>query len=154
MNRLPCYIRWGLLLTAVLLAAGCPAKRDPSTAPQDAEEKEGDPPHGGIKFAEPGHKYHAELIQDETGKQVLVYLLNKTLKAPVSTTAKTITLALHNGKPTLIALSADRQDGDPKDAASRFKGEHDCFGQKLDAAKIEISAEIDGKPYILKEDKH
>lgn len=144
----------GALLTAALLAAGCPAKRDASPSAADAGEKEAPPPHGGIKFAGGGHKYHAELLLDPAAETATVYLLDGNLKNAVPIKSETITLTVRDTPPVSIPLKADPQKDDPKDASSRFRGAHKKLGEKLDPEKVEISAEIGGKQYHFTEDKH
>jgi hypothetical protein len=153
MNRLGCGVVAGAVL---VLACGCPpgnpgpTNRPGATPAVGGEEP---PPHGGTLFAEPGHKHHAELKIDKDAKTATVYLFDAKVKNGSPTSAPAITLTIKNGGAVQVPLKAERQDGDPAGKSSRFVGTHDKLAGDLDMDKVEISAEVDGKPYVFTLDK-
>lgn len=145
-------VGWITLWPVVLLLAGCPQAPDASPGRGDQEEERA--PHGGIKFAQKEHKYHAELVLDKEKKQATVYMLDRRLRKTVPIEPATIQLGIRNGTPLVIELTAERQDDDPKERSSRFVATHDKFGDELDPEKIDIIAKVDGKQYTFTLDKH
>lgn len=146
--------RWvgGLAVAAVLgLALGCtpaptkPGKTGTGPSVKDDHDEE-KAPHGGTLFVAPGHKFHAELVVDKAGKKATVYLLDGKAKKIVPTKAETITLVLKDGD-VKVPLKAEKVGDDPA-----FVGTHDKLAADLDMKKVEIEAEVDGKPYVFELD--
>src|SRR5262249_46394769 len=145
------------LLCAALLAAltglvcGCPPPAPSKTGGQT--EAEAPPPHGGTLFAEPGHKFHAELVLDKANKQATVYLLDSKVEKAVATTAPTIQVNFKEATAVPVTLQAKPLEGEREGKASRFVGTHEQFGQDWKMDRIEISVTIDDKPYVFLLDK-
>jgi hypothetical protein len=138
----------------VILVAGCtPRDMGPTKPDRKDEEKEVEPEAGFTRYAEPNHKYHADLKIDKEAKQATIHLLDKRGKDPVPTKAESFTLTIKDAKLVQVTLKPQRRDSDPKDAASRFVGNDDRLAEAIDLDKIEISGSVDGKPFVFKPDK-
>ncbi|HZT81665.1 MAG TPA: hypothetical protein VFA26_15670 [Gemmataceae bacterium] len=124
-------------------------KAPPRPAPGEKEVA----PHRGTLFADAGHKYHAELVLRPAGNQATVYLLDNKAKNPVASPGKAVILNIADSPPVQVSLAAKPQEGDPEGSASRFEGSHDRLGKGLDLGKVEISATLQGKPYVFKPEK-
>jgi hypothetical protein len=151
------WVRWlgaGLVVAAALGLCGCPSGHQHDTGKAKGGEEEHESPHGGELFADPGHKYHAELKVDRAGKQATVWLLDGQAKKNVPTKAKTVTVSVKDAATVQIVLEPKPEDKDPAGSASRFVGTHDRLGEPLDLEKVEIRAEVAGKPYVFKLDEH
>ncbi len=92
-----------------------------ATAPKEHDHAEHGPHHGDL--VEIGkEEYHAEIVVDEGKKQMVVYLLDKEVKAYVAIDAPFVAVnLLINGKPMQIKLKAAAQPADQKGFSS-------CFG--------------------------
>src|SRR5262245_45027494 len=138
------------LVTA--LAVGCSGssqpKKEGGKKPEESHEEEG--PHGGTLFATPDHKYHLELVAGK-GKPAVLYVLDNKVKNAVPTAAETFTLTAPGEKPLKVEFKAKRGEGATK--ASEFTAKEGEIPEKMDLEKVEISGEIDGKPYHFKLDK-
>jgi hypothetical protein len=154
MNVLERRIGWlALLAAASILAFGC-SPREGSAPKKDGTMPDEDPPPlGGKLFAVPGHKYHGELVIVEKDRRAALYLYDKQVRNLVPTKTESLVLTIKNGTPVQITLKADRQETDPKDAASRFSGAHERLGTPVDIDKVEISGLIEGKSYVFTPDK-
>jgi len=152
---------WGLFWLGLVLAlaAGCsgqsggPKKDDKKEDKKGGEPDEGKPPHGGALFAPKGqHTYHLELTK-EMGKPAHLYVLDGKVKKYVPITAKTIEMEVKGDKPLKIEFKAEPQEGETKDASSRFTAPAGKVPDNLDLSKVEIHAEIKDKQYHFTEDK-
>lgn len=126
------------LVTALALGtaaglAGCadqkaaPSKPAPtkvgSTTPPSAEghDHPHDGPHGEPLIELGNEQYHAELVHDEKGGTVTVYLLDGSGKKAAAIDAKEVTINLkHDGKGEQFKLAAQPETGDPEGKSSRF----------------------------------
>ncbi len=66
-------------------------------------------------------EFHAELVVDEESQQIVVYLLDSTLKSYISIDAAFLTVNFKVGnKPVQVKLLPVPQDADAKSLSSRF----------------------------------
>jgi hypothetical protein len=138
-----------LLLLSVQLSAQQPKSSSKSVA--DVHPTQG--PHQGELLEIGKEEYHAELLVDESKKQLLIYLLEKDGKSSVAIDAPFVMINfLAAGKPVQIELKSIPQEVDPKGSSS-------CFGvvspeliTALHAAKPEpkLSVRIRNKAYVIK----
>jgi hypothetical protein len=135
----------GCLLVTLLLSAGCTTPLPPPSGPARPAGKPG-APHGGIALMEPGHKYRAELVLDSDQEKATVYLLDADGQKPVATAGENMALLIQEGAGAVITLKAQPQGGDPRYKSSRFVGNNARFGREVNLKKIQVSAEINGKP--------
>lgn len=138
------------LVSALLL--GCSSTTPPAKdgAKKNGEEHGEKGPHGGTLFATPDHKYHLELVA-EKGKPATLYVLDSRVKNAVPTAAETFTLTIKGDKPVKVTFKAKRGEGLTK--ASEFTAGEGEMPETVDFEKVEISGEIDGKPYHFKLDE-
>jgi hypothetical protein len=137
---------------AVLTAAGCSpaAGTDKSVATKKAEAHDHPDkgPHGGALAEWGEEEYHVEFTADRGKKEVAVYILDGSAKKAAPIKAKTVTLTMKKEKPPVqVKLTADPQKDDPPETASRFAGTHEKFAGELDPDELDVSAEVNGKPY-------
>ncbi len=98
-------------------------------------------------------EYHAELVVDEESQQVVVYLLDASLKSYVSIDAPFLTVNFKVGnKPAQVKLLPVPQDADAKSSSSRFS----LISPELFAAlhdtksDAKLSLKIGKKSYVSK----
>lgn len=91
-------------------------------AAQDSHSHAEHGPHGGEILEVGKEEYHLELCVDETKKQVVIYLMDKTLKQYVAIDQSNLVINLKmNGKPAQFKLKAIPQDVDQSGSSS-------CYG--------------------------
>lgn len=110
-------------------------------------------PHHGDLLEIGKEEYHAEVVVDEAKKQLVVYLLDKEVKAYVAIDAQFVAVnLLLNGKPVQIKLKAAPQPVDQKGFSS-------CFGavspELIDAlhnpkSQPRLALKIRNKSYSVK----
>ena len=101
-------------------------------------------PHGGSLIELGKEEYHAELIHDEAGGTVTIYVLDSSAKAAVSIAAKEVTINLkHDGKGEQFTLAAQPQESDAKGKSSRFVSKDKELASDLDAKGAEARLVID-----------
>jgi hypothetical protein len=101
-------------------------------------------------LTEPGHKYRVELFLDSDREQATVYLLDAEGQKPVATAGENFTLLVQEGAGAVITMNAQPQGGDPRGKSSRFVGTSARFGREVNLKKVEVNAEINGKPYTFR----
>jgi hypothetical protein len=95
-------------------------------------------------------EYHAELVHDDAGGKVTVYILDAAAAKPVAIDADQVTINLtHDGKPEQFQLAAAPAEGDPEGKSSRFVSQDAELAQDLDAhgADARLMVNIDGQSY-------
>ena len=93
-----------------------------TSAPSKVHDHAAHGPHHGDLLEIGKEEYHAEVVVDEAKKQLVVYLLDKEVKAYVAIDAQFVAVnLLLNGKPVQIKLKAAPQPVDQKGFSS-------CFG--------------------------
>jgi hypothetical protein len=139
-----------ILGLVVLSVAGCVpgTGTGKSVPPKKVETHPDRGPHGG-PLAEWGEEeYHVEFTADRGKKEVAVFILDGSARKPAAIKAKTVTLTMKKEKPPVqVKLTADPQKDDAPDTASRFVGTHEKFAEELDPDEIDVSAEVNSKPY-------
>ncbi len=114
-------------------------------------------PHQGQIVEIGKEEYHAEIVVDESKKQLMVFLLDKDVKGYVAIDAPFIAVnLLINGKPLQIKLKAKPQAVDQKGLSS-------CFGdvspELIDAlhnskSDPKLTLKIRNKSYAIKIPNH
>jgi hypothetical protein len=137
-----------LALGALVMASGCPARE--KKGPDKKENDKGQTAAGWL-FATAGDEFHLRLKIDATTKQASAALFDETTTEPVPIKADKITVAIKNGEVQQIDLAAK---GATKGRTATFEGKHDRFGEKVDPKKVEVNAQIEGKPYLFTLDVH
>ena len=147
---------------ALLVFTGCVdnAEPEPATADSEAEHGDGDAghahahptegPHGGTLIELGNEEYHAELVHEEAGEGVTVYVLDGAAAKQVPIAATEITINVtHDGVPRQFALAASADDGDPAGKSSRFVSEDEDLGGHLDeeGGTARLVLTIAGKSY-------
>lgn len=98
-------------------------------------------------------EYHGELVVDEESNQIVVYLLDGSLKSYVAIDAPFVTVNFKNGtQPAQVKLLPVPQDADVKGASSRFGL---ISPELLDAlhdskADVKLTLRIGKKSYVSK----
>jgi hypothetical protein len=94
-------------------------KSDP---PSSGHQHPAHGPHDGELLEVGNHEYHAEVVLDESKKQMMIYLLDKEVKSYVALDSPFLAVNLViGGKPVQIKLKPIPQDTDAKGYSS-------CFG--------------------------
>jgi hypothetical protein len=124
---------------------------NPPPLPPEAEDvhpTEG--PHHGSLIELGGEEYHGELVHDETGGTVTVYVLDGSAKkvVPIDSPAVTINVK-HAGGASQFQLAAQADETDPEGRSSRFVTDDAELGKLLDAegAEARLTLKIEGKSY-------
>ena len=110
-------------------------------------------PHQGELLEIGKDEYHAELLVDESKKQVIIYLLEKDAKSNVSIDSPFVMINfLAAGKPVQIELKAIPQETDQNGSSSRFGVISPELVTSLHTAKPEpkLSVRIRNKAYVIK----
>ncbi len=110
-------------------------------------------PHGGELLEIGKEEYRAELVVDESKKQMVVYLLEKDAKSAIAIDAAYLAVNLVlSGKPVQIKLKAIPQDVDPKGLSSCFGDISAELMDALHAPKTDprLSVRIRNKSYVAK----
>ena len=148
-----------LLLAALLCGCSSPSSTKPGTTKPDTSKSAKDggqhekAPHGGTLFAPADEKCHVELVIDKAKSTATMYLLDDKADEAVATSAKAFQLTVKGVTQAPIAFPADPQTKDKKDTASRFSVKNDLFAKDIDLEKVEISGDVNGKPYVFNLDK-
>lgn len=98
-------------------------------------------------------EYHGELVIDEESKQVVVYLLDGSLKNYIAIDAAFVTVNFKNGtQPAQVKLLPVPQDADVKGSSSRFGLISPELFEALHDAKSDakLSLRIGKKNYVSK----
>ena len=124
-----------------------------TSAPSKVHDHAAHGPHHGDLLEIGKEEYHAEVVVDEAKKQLVVYLLDKEVKAYVAIDAQFVAVnLLLNGKPVQIKLKAAPQPVDQKGFSS-------CFGavspELIDAlhnpkSQPRLALKIRNKSYSVK----
>ncbi|WP_425399231.1 hypothetical protein [Aeoliella sp.] len=142
---------------ALLALSGCGKSTDnsasetsapPATVDTHNHPTEG-PHHGGL--IELGNEeYHAELVHDEAGGSVTIYLLDSAAKSavPIKTAELTVNLT-HDGQAEQFKLTAKPDAGDPSGTSSRFVSTDAELAEELDheGVKAQLVVSIGGKQF-------
>lgn len=106
-------------------------------------------PHGGALIELGGEAYHAELVHDEDGGTVTIYILDGSAKKVVPIEAKEITINAKSSEgPKQFVLTASPEEGEGE-RASRFVSSDAELGEALDreGADPRLVVMIEGKSY-------
>ena len=98
-------------------------------------------------------EFHAELVVDEESQQIVVYLLDSTLKSYISIDAPFLTVNFKVGnKPVQVKLLPVPQDADAKPLSSRFSLINSELFTALHDSKSDakLSLRIGKKSYVSK----
>jgi len=98
-------------------------------------------------------EYHGELVIDEESKQVVVYLLDSSLKSYVAIDAPFVTVNFKSGtRPAQVKLLPVPQEADAKSASSRFGLISPELFEALHDAKSDakLTLRIGKKSYVSK----
>ena len=110
-------------------------------------------PHSGELLEIGKEEFHAELVVDESKKQMTIYLLEKDAKTSLAIEAPYLAVNLIlAGKPVQIRLKSMPQDADPKALSSRFAA---ASAELIDAlhspkADLKLALRIRNKAYVTK----
>jgi hypothetical protein len=147
----------GGLLLAATLAVGCNQNASGPAAPpanggddhaDHARPTEG--PHGGGLIELGNEEYHAELVHDEQGGTVTIYILDAETKTAVPIDATELTINLkHDGQAEQFKLAASPDASDPQGKSSRFVSNVAELGEDLqhEGAEPQLVVTINGKQY-------
>ena len=112
-------------------------------------------PHGGPLVELGKEEFHAEVVHDEAGGSVTIYVLDSKAKTAVPIDAKELTINLkHDGKGEQFKLAAQPQDSDAKGKSSRFVSKDKELVGDLDAKGAEARLVIDIKGTSYTGDLH
>jgi hypothetical protein len=105
-------------------------------------------PHKGHIIELGGGEYHAELVHSDADHEVTVYLLDESLKKPVTTKAADLTInVVIEGKAESFKLPAAPQDGETE-GASKFSTADEKLCELLHGeVKGRMNVTIADKPY-------
>jgi hypothetical protein len=144
------------------LVAGCgekkvskDTKRGTGTPKEEDHHHEG--PHGGHVIELGNGAYHAELTHDDATKSVAIYLFDETLKKPVTSDEKEITINITAGGETQeYKLTAAPLESDPPGKASRFELKDEKLVDAWDAPnnKGRLRVNIGGKSFTGEIEPH
>ena len=106
-------------------------------------------PHKGHVIELGNGEYHAELTHTEADHDVTVYLLDESLKKPVTTTATELTLnVVADGKPESFKLAAAPAEGDAAGWASKFSLKDEKLCELLHGdVKGQVNVSINDKQF-------
>jgi hypothetical protein len=144
-----------LMIAACLAGSACnqKGKNEPpkTTDPMAGEGRRPDAHPDGWLFHQKDEKFHIRLKIDTGKKEATVKILDDKAKNEVPITADAIKLDLVDAKPPKqIDLKAQRKG--KGSSTSLFVGTDDALAGKIDPAKLEIQATIDGTPYVFELD--
>ena len=156
MSKLQWMTVTGGLLMALTVATGCNQNASGPAAPaanggghaEHAHPTEG--PHGGDLIELGNEEYHAELVHDEKGGKVTIYILDAEAKVAVPIEAAELTINLkHDGQAEQFKLAASPDASDPQGKSSRFVSDDSELGEDLEhkGAEPQLVATINGKQY-------
>ena len=157
MSKLQWMTITGGLLMALTVAARCnPNASGPAAPPatggddhaEHAHPTEG--PHGGDLIDLVNEEYHAELVHDEQGGTVTVYILDAEAKAAVPIDATELTINLkHDGQAEQFKLAASPDTNDPQGKSSRIVSSDAELDEDLEheGAEPQLVATVNGKQY-------
>lgn len=147
----------GGLLMALTVAAGCNQNASgPAATPANGGHDHAEHahptngPHGGDLIELGNEEYHAELVHDEQGGTVTIYILDAEAKAAVPIEEAELTINLkHDGQAEQFKLAASPDMGDPQGSSSRFFSNDPELGEDLEheGAEPQLVAMINGKQY-------
>lgn len=147
----------GGLLMALTVAVGCNQNASGPAAPpanggddhaEHAHPTEG--PHGGDLIELGNEELHAELVYDEQGGTVTIYILDAEAKAAVPIDATELTINLkHDGQAEQFKLAASPDTSDAQGKSSRFASNDAELGEDLEheGAEPQLVVTINGKQY-------
>lgn len=107
-------------------------------------------PHGGSLVELGNEEYHAELVHDEAGGAIIVYLLDGAAKNAVAIDAAELLVNVkHDGKGEQFKLASSPDTGDAPGKSSRFVSSDAELAGDLDDehANAELVVEVNGKSY-------
>lgn len=150
----------GGLFMAATLAIGCNQDAGgPAAPPANSGEKHADHtehahptegPHGGDLIELGNEEYHAELVHDEQGGTVTIYILDAEAKAVVPIEATELTINLkHEGQAEQFKLAASPDTSDPQGKSSRYVSNDAELGEDLEheGAEPQLVVTINDKQY-------
>lgn len=106
--------------------------------------------HGGALIELGNEEYHAELIHDEKGGSVTIYLLDAHAEKAVPIDATELTINLkHDGMGEQFKLAAAPDAGDPEGKSSKFVSTEAELAEDLDheGAEAQLVVTIEGKQF-------
>jgi hypothetical protein len=124
-----------------------------SQAPVHAHAHDAQGPNNGDLLEIGRGEYHAELVVDEESQQIVVYLLDSTLKMYISIDAAFLVVNFKEGnKPVQVKLLPVPQEMDAKNLSSRFSLiSSELFAALHDAkSDAKLSLRIGKKSYVSK----
>lgn len=110
-------------------------------------------PHHGVLVELGKEEYHAEVVHDEKGGIVTVYLLDGSAEKAEATGVSDLTINVkHDDKPEQFKLPAVPQEADPKGMSSRFQLKDKELIEHLDekGAAVTLQVTIGGTPFTAK----
>lgn len=155
---------WIILAVMPLALVGCGETKAPEKLGEAKghEEKDGhdhaaeegghptEGPHHGHLIELGEEEYHAELAHHDVTNSVLIYLLDKEAKKPVSSGDKEVVLNLVvDGKPVQTKIPAKPEPGDAEGESSRYIIEDAELLKALEAEKTtgRLTVTIAGEEY-------
>lgn len=107
-------------------------------------------PHGGELIELGSDDYHAELVHDEQGGTVTIYILDAHAEqsVPIDATVVTINL-IRDGQAAQFTLAATPEAGNPSGKSSRFVSNDAALGDGLEqeSAEPQLVVMINDKQY-------
>ncbi|MEO2014873.1 MAG: hypothetical protein ABGZ53_10935 [Fuerstiella sp.] len=121
---------------------------DPDDHDTHAHPSEG--PHHGDLVELGNEEYHAEVVHDEEGGSLEIYILDgsATKQVAIDTTELTINIS-HDGQPEQFILTAKPDEGDEAGKSSRFISADKELAEHLDeeGTSPRMVVKINGKSY-------
>ncbi len=122
-----------------------------TNAPKHAHPTHG--PHGGELLEIGKEEFHAELVVNESKKQMVIYLLEKDAKSSIAIEAPFLAVNfMLAGKPVQVQLKSIPQDFDQNGLSSCFGAVSPELIDALHAAKsdLKLAVRIRNKAYVTK----
>jgi len=154
--------RWfvSAFLAALLGTAGCGDSSTPTETPSQAGHEEHgheehahptEGPHHGALVELGAEEFHAEVVHDDDGGTLTVYLLDSAAKEAAVSEASEIVINLkHGNKPEQHTLPAKSTAGQAEGQYSEYSLASrellDALHEKNTTARLSIT--INGKPYV------
>ena len=128
-------------LFAALAFAGC-GKDEPTKGPADAHADDHKPPHGGEVLELGAEEGHLEVMHDDAGGTITVWVFGGDFTKPLSVARPSVTIQTAAGPQEIVLTPVDaKADG----TAHHWKVQHDAL--KVEPLDGRIRVSIGGKTF-------
>ena len=153
MRSIPRFQRSMFPIIFALSVAGCLGTSTETSVPPatvDTHHHPTEGPHGGGLIELGNEEYHAELVHDDAGGIVTLYVLDSAAETAVPIDAAEVTINLkHGGQGEQFKIAASADPGDPTGKSSRFVSADAELAEGLDheGAEAQLVLLINGRQY-------